>query len=100
MSTSNTEIRDLILEESKKGNVVFMGIEGPMIADLNDFINQPTDGILYDLNRLPEVVLTYIDDPKWINDYAVYLVISKLKSLLESQQKPDNQTIPKNDSSS
>lgn len=73
-------IKDLILEESRKGNIVIMGIEGPMVANLEEFIRQPTTGLLYDLNRLPEVILTFIDNPKWINDYAVSLVISKLKS--------------------
>lgn len=80
MSTSETEnLRDLILAESKKGNVVFAGVEGYMVAPLDEFIKQPADGILYDLNRLPEVVLHFIDDPKWVNDFAVSMVIKRLR---------------------
>jgi hypothetical protein len=87
MSTeAKIKFRDMVLEQSKLGNVVFMGIEGPMIAKLDDVIKQPIEGLLYDLNRLPEVVLTFIDDPKWVNDYAVYLVIKRLKELLESKE--------------
>ena len=77
------ELRDRILEEEKKGNIVFWAIDELAIANLDEFITQPVEGILYDLNRLPEVVLTFIDDRKWINDYAVYLVIQKLKNELD-----------------
>jgi hypothetical protein len=56
-----------------------------MVADLDEFIKQPADGILYDLNRLEETALTFIDDPKWVNDFAVALVIRKLKEMLESE---------------
>lgn len=80
---AHESVRDFILEESKKGNVVFMGLEGPMVAPLDEFIKQPAEGILYDLNRLPEVVLTFIDDPKWVNDFAVSMVIRRLRERLE-----------------
>lgn len=73
------EMRDMILQESEKGNVVYMGLEGLMIVPLDEFIAQPTEGLLYDLNRSPEVVLTFIDDPKWVNDFAVSMVIKRLK---------------------
>lgn len=74
----NEETKELILQKAKEGKVVFATFEGLMSADLNDFIKQPADGILYDLNRLPEVVMTFINDPKWVNDFAVQLVIKKL----------------------
>lgn len=84
------KFRDCVLEESRKGRVVFMGVEGPMVAPLDEFIKQPAEGILYDLNRLPEVVLTFIHDPKWANDFAVYMVIKRLReqcTALESTAK-------------
>ena len=58
-----------------------MTIEGLMAVDLENFIKQPTEGILYDLNRDRATVLTFMREgnPKWINDYAVGLVIAKLK---------------------
>src|SRR5687768_10267718 len=73
------EFRDFVVEESRKGNVVLMDFEGFQIAPLDEFIKQPAEGILYDLNRLPEVVMTFIDDPKWVNDYAVSMVIRRLR---------------------
>ena len=74
------ELRDLILQEAAKGNVVFMTIEGAMVANLDEFIKQPAEGILYDLNRDKVTIMTSLDDPKWENDFAVALVIEKLKA--------------------
>lgn len=79
------EIKDKILEEYKKGNVVFATIEGLRVASMEDFIKQPTAGILYDLNRDEATVLTWIseNDPKWFNDLAVGQVIRALKDKIE-----------------
>ena len=78
-------IRDIILKEAGKGNVVFRTLEGFSIAPLDEFVSQPTQGLLYDLNRSPEVVLTFIDSPKWVNDYAVYQVIKRLKEMVDEK---------------
>ena len=80
--------KDMVLAEYEKGNVVFMGIEGPMVAPLQEFIKQPTEGMLYDLNRDKITVLTMIrEHEKWVNDYAVAVVITELKRQLEEQKK-------------
>ena len=83
------ELRDIILEEAKKGNVVFKGIDGYSVANLDDFIAQPTMGLLYDLNRSPETITMFLDDPKWVNDYAVYQVIKRLKEMVEGNNEQD-----------
>ena len=70
---------DIILKEANKGNVVFWSLDTLSVVPLDEFISQPTNGLLYDLNRSPEVITTIMDDPKWVNDYAVYLVIKCLK---------------------
>ena len=75
------EIKNFIETEEKNNRIVFRSIEGLISMDMDEFIKQPLDGILYDLNRLPEVVVGFLDDPKWVNDYAVYLVIKKLYEL-------------------
>lgn len=76
----------LIQQKEKEGKVVFMTTEGPMVADLEKFLKQPIEGILYDLNRDKPTVLTFMKqgNPKWINDYAVGLVIGKLKEAYDS----------------
>lgn len=73
------KFRDLVLRKEKEGKVILMGFEGPMEANLEDIIKQPTEGLLYDLNRDRVTVLTFIEDIKWVNDFAVGLVIAKLK---------------------
>lgn len=74
---------DIILDEYKKGNVVFASAIGLETTPLDEFIKQPTDGLLYDLNRSEAVVLTFIEDPKWVNDFAVCKVIRALKNRIE-----------------
>ena len=86
-NTEKEELKDLILKKESEGKIVIQTIEGFSEIDIDEFIKQPAEGLLYDLNRGREVVLTFIDDPNWVNDYAVGLVIKKLKSLLEHCDK-------------
>ncbi len=80
---SEKTTKELVLEGRDEGNVVFLqhggGYLAVMSTPIDEFIQQPADGILYDLNRLEEIALTYIDDPKWVNDFAVALTIRALK---------------------
>lgn len=75
METSKKEqlesIRDKVLTEWDKGNLVYADIDGLKSIKFEDFIKQPLEGMLYDVNRCLPVVLTYIDDPKWVNDFAL-----------------------------
>jgi len=75
--------RDAVLKEYEKGNIVCLGIEGEEVYKLENFIKQPAEGILYDLNRGEEVVLCFIKDQKWVNDYAVAKVIRALKKEID-----------------
>jgi len=77
------EFKDMLMKEYKKGNIVVMTIDGPEVSEASNFIDQPADGILYDLNRTEEVVLTYIEDEKWVNDYAVAKTIRELKKQID-----------------
>lgn len=81
------ELKKLILDERKEGNLIYASHEGYRGVRIDEFIKQPVDGILYDLNRLEEVVLTFINDPKWVNDFAVALTIRALKTEIEQLQK-------------
>ena len=79
---SGKTTKELVLDGRDEGKVVFLQYDGDavMSAPVNEFIAQPADGILYDLNRLEEIALTYIEDPKWVNDFAVALTIRALKA--------------------
>lgn len=84
------KLKETILDQYEKGNVVFNTIEGLNVVNLDEFIKQPTDGLLYDLNRDEATVLSMTDNPKWINDFAVCKVIAALKKRikeLESHEK-------------
>jgi len=81
------EIKDKILEEYKKGNIVVASFDGLQVTPLDEFIKQPTEGMLYDLNRCEAVVLTFLPDPKWVNDYAVSKVIQALKRRIDELEK-------------
>lgn len=76
-------LKERVLEAEAKNKVVFMTIDGPMSADLDKFISQPTEGLLYDMNRDRVTCLTWLDDPKvgafWINNFCAMKVITKLK---------------------
>jgi hypothetical protein len=85
VSTVVENIKTKVLGEYKKGRIVFSSVEGLQSASLEEFVNQPTEGLLYDLNRDEATVLTLINDPKWINDYAVSKVIQQLKSQLKDK---------------
>ena len=76
------DIKKELLKKAQEGRVVLLTCDGLMEIDLDEFIKQPAQGILYDLNRGPATVLNFVNDDKWINDFAVGLVIGKLKALL------------------
>lgn len=81
--------------EFKKGNVVLLTMEGGAVTTpIKNLIDQPVDGLLYDLNRLEEVALTLLPhNVKAVNDFATAKVIrelykqnEELKQALEDQQ--------------
>jgi hypothetical protein len=76
-------LRNIVLDAAKNGNIVVATMDGLMTGSLKGIIEQPATGILYDLNRGEETILTFIDDPKWINDYACAMVIRELKRQLD-----------------
>jgi len=83
------DIKDKILEEYKKGNIVVLTVDGIKIAPLKEIIKQPVEGLLYVLNRDQATILTLINDPKWINDYACMAVICELKRQLLELKKEE-----------
>ncbi len=68
-------IRDKVLSEWDKGNLVFADVEGLKSIKFEDFIKQPIEGMLYDINRDTATILSSIDSPKWVNDFALIKVL-------------------------
>lgn len=68
------ELINIILKELDNGNIVFPTIDGLMKTSLLNFIEQPLEGMLYDLNHLKAVLLTrarYEDGVSWIQDLSL-----------------------------
>lgn len=81
------DFKNYVLEKEKEGKIVIMTWDGVKEANIDDFINQPTEGLLYDLNRDISTILSYIEDPKWVNDYACMLVINRLMKINKELEK-------------
>jgi len=81
------EIKELVIEEAKNGCIVVATFEGLVKYNLAEIVDQPVDGLLYDLNRDEGTIFTFINDPKWVNDYASSQVIRYLKNKLDELTK-------------
>ena len=87
MKTAFEDLKKYILSQEKQGRIVIMTIEGFAETNLDEIVKQHADGLLYDLNRDKATILTFIEDKKWVNDYACMLVIKKLKQKLDDRDK-------------
>jgi hypothetical protein len=88
MNEQQAETLKLIQNVEKQGNIVFAGFNGIMSTSIAEFIKQPAEGILYDLNRDPVTTITLADQnsvmgQRWVNDYAVAGVIKALKAEID-----------------
>ena len=83
------ELSATVMKARSEGKVAMWLLPGQLgITPLEDFLKQPADGILYDLNRLEECALSNApDDIRWVNDFAVALVIRKLGEQRDKAEK-------------
>lgn len=79
-------IRDKILEEWKKGNVCFRTTDGIMMQPIGWFIQQPIEGMLYDMNRDEATILTLLDE-KWVNDLCLTKLLKYYHERCEELEK-------------
>ncbi|MEE3495851.1 MAG: hypothetical protein VZR06_11860 [Butyrivibrio sp.] len=91
-------LKKLVLDKWDDGCVVFATIDGLSACRFDDFVRQPLDGMLYDINRDTATILTFLDDPKWVNDYALtrlleyyYARCQKLERELEKYGKEEEE---------
>ena len=80
-------IRDKVLAEWDKGNLVYADVDGLKSIKFDDFIKQPLEGMLYDINRCLPVIVTYIEDPKWVNDFALTKLLEYYYNKCKEQEK-------------
>lgn len=77
----NNEYKDL-----KDDEIIIQTIEGVFIVRIPDLLNQPIEGVLYDLNR-DEATTYAIEDERMINDIAVAKIIRYLHKYYKSEIK-------------
>ena len=87
MTAKEHNFKEEVLMEGSHGNIIVSTFDGLQIANLLEVIEQPTNGLLYDLNRDAGTILTCLNDPKWVNDYACMQVIVALKNKIEVLEK-------------
>lgn len=72
------ELLEKILSLQSENKIAFMTIDGVQYGPIEDFVNQPFEGQLYDLNRDRASLYTMANENKnkrWVNDLAlVYLL--------------------------
>ena len=78
ITKDDIDFKERVIKEYEDGNIVYLTVEGAEVMKLDDILQQPTDGLLYDLNRNEAIILTFINDPKWVNDYAMCKIVRKL----------------------
>lgn len=92
------EIKDKILKEYEKGNIVICSPDGIVGTSLSEILKQPIEGLLYDLNRDEMTILTFVEDKKWINDYALTKVVRALKSKVDDLEATNKEIREENES--
>lgn len=75
----------VIKDNEKHGIVTIQSIDGLLSCPLDKIVEQPAEGLLYDLNRDKLTTITLGKDgmERWINDYAVAVVIEYLMKELK-----------------
>ena len=66
----NKELAQLVLDEWKKGYIVFQTIEGIQKCEIEEFVKQPLEGQMYDINRDTVNILSFIGEQSWLNNWA------------------------------
>lgn len=89
MTEKYADVMKTIKEKAKEGEVCWMGFGGEITCSpIKEFIKQPADGILYDLNRDEATVGSFApENMKWVNDFAVAKTIRALKDRIDELEK-------------
>ena len=71
---SRKEINETVFQSFKDGYIVIFTIDGLERIPIENFVEQPLEGMLYDTNHLEAVIRTraeHEDDFGWVNDMAM-----------------------------
>ena len=82
-------LADACKDDENKNIITIIGINGPESYNLDDFVEQPTEGLLYDLGLTRLELLSKLSQEnqqealKYVNQFATMKVISKLKETID-----------------
>lgn len=71
-------IFDMQRKAFKEGKVLYNTCDGLMKANIEDLVNQPVEGLLYDLNRDETTIGIIFDEKKQMNELATISVLKFL----------------------
>lgn len=98
MENKKTTFEDCVLDDEKKGYITIVSFDGFHTFNFEEFVKQPVDGLLYDLNMNKSTLLTFLADEnqqealKYVNQYAAARVIRKLKEEVD-ELKSNRRTV-------
>lgn len=82
-------LADVCKYDESKNIITIIGVDGPESYNLDDFIEQSIEGILYDLGLIRSELLRKLSQNnkqealKYVNQFAAMRVISKLKETID-----------------
>lgn len=86
----NNELLDKILSLQADNKIAFMTIDGLQGGPIEDFVNQPLEGQLYDVNRDRATLYSMANENKnkrWINDLALVYMYEYANATIEEQRR-------------
>lgn len=89
METKN-ELLEKILSLQAENKIAFMTIDGLKGGPIEDFVKQPIEGQLYDLNRDRATLYVMASENKnkrWINDLAFVYLYEYVNEIIETQRQ-------------
>lgn len=87
---TNNEILDKVLALQGDNKVAFMTVDGLKYSPIDEFVKQPLEGQLYDVNRDRANLYSMANENKnkrWINDLALVYMYEYANKTIEEQRR-------------
>lgn len=87
---TNNEILDKVLALQADNKVAFMTVAGLKYGPIDEFVKQPLEGQLYDVNRDRATLYSMANENKnkrWINDLALVYMYEYANKTIEEQRR-------------
>lgn len=68
-------IREIVQQAMTEGKICYRTEDGIYSMPMVEFVQQQLEGMLYDINRDRATVMAFIDDPAWVNNLALTVLL-------------------------